>query len=282
MTRPGPIGNVSDTAHLIAAHRASESARADALFHDALADRLAGEKGREIIAGAPRMLSDSWPVVSRTKLIDDLITDAIAHGCDRVLNLAAGLDTRPYRLDLRPEFAWVEADLPALLDEKQGLLAGEHARCQLTRHAVDLADPSARATFLDAALSGAARALVLTEGLLMYLDPEDVAALATALRRPNVAWWAFDLFSPALARRLTKKSASMLDNAPFQFAPAAGVGFFEKLGWTAVDVEPVLLAAKRFRRLPTTMKLVTYIPQPNPRKLGKMPWNAVIRLANHG
>ncbi len=41
-----------------------------------------------------------------------------------------------------------------------------------------------------------------------------------------------------------------------------------------------ILAAKRFRRLPTTMKLITYIPQSNPRKLGKMPWNAVIRLAN--
>ena len=110
---------------------------------------------------------------------------------------------------------------------------------------------------------------MLTEGLLMYLDPNDVAALATALRRPNVAWWTFDLFSPALARRLAKKSANMLDNAPFQFAPADGVGFFEKLGWTLADVEPVLLAAKRFRRLPTTMKLITYIPQPNPRKLGK-------------
>ena len=98
-------------------------------------------------------------MVSRTKLIDDLITDAIKHGCDRVLNLAAGLDTRPYRLDLRPEFVWVEADLPALLDEKQDLLADEQARCQLTRHAVDLADPIARATFLEVALSGATRRL---------------------------------------------------------------------------------------------------------------------------
>jgi hypothetical protein len=35
----------------------------------------------------------------------------------------------------------------------------------------------------------------------------------------------------ALARRLTKKSARMLDNTPFKFAPADGVGYFEKLGW---------------------------------------------------
>jgi len=36
-----------------------------------------------------------------------------------VLNLAAGLDTRPYRLNLPPDFAWVEADLPELLAEKE-------------------------------------------------------------------------------------------------------------------------------------------------------------------
>ncbi|PRC60941.1 hypothetical protein C6A85_14430, partial [Mycobacterium sp. ITM-2017-0098] len=41
---------------------------------------------------------------SRTKTIDDIITKAISDGCDRVLNLAAGLDTRPYRLNLPAEF----------------------------------------------------------------------------------------------------------------------------------------------------------------------------------
>lgn len=280
MTSRGLIRDVSDTAHLIAAHRAAESARPDALFHDALADRLAGSRGREIVAAAPRMLSDSWPVVSRTKLIDDLIIDAIGLGCDRVLNLAAGLDTRPYRLELSADFTWIEADLQSLLTEKERLLANEKPRCQLNRRAVDLADSTARDAFLDEALSGATRALVLTEGLLMYLRDSDVTALSGALRRTNVAWWMFDLFSPALIRRLTKKSARLLDNAPFKFAPADGVGYFEKLGWTTADIKSVLLAANQFHRLPRVMRLATYIPQPNPRKLGNMPWNAVILLAH--
>jgi methyltransferase (TIGR00027 family) len=279
MPASGSIRNVSDTAHIIAAHRATESARPDALFHDALADRLAGDKGREFVATSPRIMRDSWPVVARTKIIDDLIADAIDCGCDRVLNLAAGLDTRPYRLDLEPDFAWAEADLPELLTEKERLLAGEQPRCRLTRHAVDLADPVARGAFLDEALAGATKALVLTEGLLIYLDPRDVDGLSEALRRPEVTWWMFDFFSPALVRRLTKKSASMLESAPFKFAPAEGVAYFENLGWTTLDAESTLLAAKRFHRLPWTMRLVAYIPQPNPRKLGNMPWNAVIRLA---
>jgi methyltransferase (TIGR00027 family) len=280
MTPIGSIGNVSDTAHLIAAHRAVESARPDALFRDALADRLAGDKGREIVAAAPRMLRNSWPVVARTKFIDDLISEAIAQGCDRVLNLAAGLDTRPYRLDLGCDFAWVEADLPELLTEKERLLAGERPRCRLTRHAVDLADPVARAAFLDEALTGVTKALVLTEGLLIYLDHPDVDALSAALRRPEVAWWMFDLFSPGLSRRLTKKSASMLDSAPFKFAPADGVAYFENLGWTTVDVESVLSTAYRFHRLPPLMRLVAHLPQPDPRKLGNKLWNAVVRLSH--
>ncbi len=149
-------------------HRATESARPDALFSDPLAERLAGEHGRAIVARVPRSTRNGWWLVARTKIIDDAIAEAIAGGCDRVLNLAAGLDTRPYRLALPPGLTWVEADLPKLLEEKTQLLADQTPRCRLTRTAVDLADPQARDAFLDEALDGAARALVLTEGLLMF------------------------------------------------------------------------------------------------------------------
>jgi methyltransferase (TIGR00027 family) len=171
MAGTGPlISNVSDTARWMAMYRAAESARPDPLFHDPLADRLAGERGRAIVAAAPRMIRNGWWLVARTKIIDDAILKAISNGCDRVLNLAAGLDTRPYRLDLPSDFVWVEADLPGLLAEKEQLLADQTPRCRLTRRAVDLADPAARDAFLNEALAGATRALVLTEGLA-WLDP---------------------------------------------------------------------------------------------------------------
>jgi O-methyltransferase involved in polyketide biosynthesis len=70
------------------------------LFRDPFAERLAGEQGRAIVAATPRMSRSGYWLVARTKIIDDTIAEAIADGCDRVLNLAAGLDTRPYRLDL--------------------------------------------------------------------------------------------------------------------------------------------------------------------------------------
>ena len=155
------ITHVSDTARWTALHRATESARSDALFNDPLAERLAGEQGRAIVARVPRSTRNGWWLLARTKIIDDAIIDAIADGCDRVLNLAAGLDTRPYRLDLPADFTWIEADLPELLAEKTRLLADETPRCRLTRKAVDLANPEARDPFLDEALDGAEKALVL-------------------------------------------------------------------------------------------------------------------------
>ena len=79
------VSNVSDTARWVATYRAVESARPDALFHDSLADRLAGERGRAIVAAAPRTISNGWWLVARTNVIDDVIIEAIAEGCDKVL-----------------------------------------------------------------------------------------------------------------------------------------------------------------------------------------------------
>src|SRR5262249_25485049 len=153
MPDTGPvITHVSDTARWTALYRATESARPDALFRDPFAERLAGEHGRAIVAVVPRSTRNGWWLIARTKIIDDAIVEAIGDGCDRVLNLAAGLDTRPYRMDLPADFDWVEADLPALLTEKAQLLSEETPRCRLTRTAVDLADPGARDAFLNDAL----------------------------------------------------------------------------------------------------------------------------------
>ena len=76
------ITHVSDTARWTALYRATESARSDALFSDPLAERLAGEQGRAIVASAPRSSRNGWWLIARTKIIDDAITAAIADGCD--------------------------------------------------------------------------------------------------------------------------------------------------------------------------------------------------------
>jgi methyltransferase (TIGR00027 family) len=250
------------------------------LFSDPLAERLAGDQGRAIVARVPRWTRNGWWLIARTKIIDDVIARSIADGCDRVLNLAAGLDTRPYRLDLPSDFPWIEADLPPLLAEKTQLLDDQTPRCRLTRAAVDLSDPHARDAFLNEALDGATKALVLTEGLMMYLEDRDVIALSAAIKRPEVAWWMLDFAGPGLKKMMNKKMAGMLQNAPFKFAPENGLAYFEGLGWRTLEAESLLVAANRFHRLPTLMRPAAWLPQPDPRHPGGRAWSAAALLTH--
>lgn len=273
------ISNVSDTARWVAAYRAMESARPDALFKDPFADRLAGERGRAMTALGPRITRNGWPMVIRTRLIDDLISASISEGCDLVLNLAAGLDTRPYRLDLPSSLHWVEADLGPMIDEKEKLLSGEKPRCQLHRERIDLADPRARGTFLASATVGARKALVLTEGLLIYLDEDVIRAIARdLLDQPAIRWWVLDAVAPAILHMLQKGMGAHLDNAPMKFAPADGVAFFEKLGWKARDIRSYFREAIRFRRAPFLFRLFAVFPEPDARKPGNARWSAAVRF----
>jgi methyltransferase (TIGR00027 family) len=274
------ITHVSDTARWTAMHRATESARPDALFSDPLAERLAGEQGRAIAANVPWTNRSGWWLVARTKLIDDAIADALANGCDRVLNLAAGLDTRPYRLDLPGKLTWVEADLPQLLAEKAQLLADQTPRCSLIRTAVDLADPPARDAFFNDALDGATKAFVLTEGLSMYLETADIAALSDAIKRPEVAWWMLDFAFPGLKTQINKNIAGISENAPFKFAPENGLAFFENLGWRSLEAESVFEAAHRLHRLPLWMRPLAWLPRTDLRRPGGKPTTAVTLLTH--
>jgi methyltransferase (TIGR00027 family) len=273
------VRNVSDTARWVAVYRALESARPDALFNDPYADQLAGERGRAIAARVPRQARSGWPMVMRTKLMDDLIAASVSEGCDRVLNLAAGFDTRPYRMTLPESLEWVEADLAPMIDEKEMLLEQERPRCRLRRERVDLGDAAARGAFLRREASGVNKALVVTEGLLVYLDDGGVRTLGRELAsHAGIRWWITDVASPAIRQMLTRGMGADLDNAPMKFAPPDGVAFFETLGWRASDIRSMYREAVRYRRVPAWLRIFAFLPEPDPRKPGSNPWSAVVRL----
>jgi methyltransferase (TIGR00027 family) len=224
-------------------------------------------------------MRSGWPLIIRTKLMDDLILTSVAEGCGCVLNLAAGFDTRPYRLALPATLRWVEADLPAMIDEKERLLAGEKPVCRLVREKVDLANVAARSAFLASALQNASKALVITEGLLAYLDEEVVRLLAKDLQaHAAIRWWLLDTASPVILEILQKSMGKHLANAPFKFAPANGLTFFEALGWQTRDVRSVFREAGRYRRLNFFFRLLSMLPGPDPRNLGRARWSAVVRF----
>ena len=102
------IRNISDTARWMAVYRARETRRPDAVFRDPFAKALAGERGEQIAKSVGFGEENDWPFVARTYLFDQVIKAQVAAGADLVLNLAAGLDTRPYRMELPASLRWVE------------------------------------------------------------------------------------------------------------------------------------------------------------------------------
>lgn len=230
------IRDVPDTAFMIAAFRALESDRPSPLFRDPFAAQLAGERGREIVAKMTRGPMTTWAVAIRTVIIDEYIRTAIARGCDTVINLGAGLDARPYRLELPSSLRWIEVDYPHMIEHKQQSLAGQTPRCTLEQVKLDLAQrPERQALFADIAARSKS-ALVLTEGVLPYLTPEHVGELADDLHaHPTIDHWIIDYFAPAVLR-FRKRVAGQLANAPFVFAPDDWFGFFATHGWTREQI----------------------------------------------
>jgi methyltransferase (TIGR00027 family) len=237
MADPNPIRNVSDTALWVAVYRAMETERDDALFRDPFARRLAGERGQAIVDSMPRGKSMSWPMVVRTAVMDEIIMRCVQQGARTVLNLAAGLDARPYRLPLPRSLRWLHVDLPDMVDYFSERMRDEAPHCELEFIAADMRDAEARReVFTRASRQGPV--LVITEGLLVYLEPAQVADLATALHDiARAHWWLMDLGSPMLLKLLEKQWQPKLSqgNAPFRFGPAEGTGFFAPFGWREAE-----------------------------------------------
>jgi methyltransferase (TIGR00027 family) len=249
MTEP-LIRDVSDTSFWIAHHRAEETRRLDALFRDPLAARLAGERGGEIAASMPNSRIVGWTIVIRTCIIDEFILSAIGEGVDTILNLGAGLDTRPYRMNLPASLHWIEADYPHLIEYKESQLAHETPRCRLERVRIDLADRPARQKLFSRVNAHANRILVLTEGFVPYLSVEEAAPLADDLRAlDRVRYWLVDNFSPeAMKFRHRKGLGKKMQNAPFKFAPGDWFGFFRQHGWQSKEIRWLADEGERQRR----------------------------------
>ena len=258
------VTHVSDTARWVAMYRAMESDRPDALFHDPWARKLAGPEGEAILDSIPKGRQTAWPVIVRTQVMDEILLRTIAEEkVDTVLNLASGLDARPYRLPLPVALRWIEVDFPDVLAYKQSVLGEAQPHCKLEYDPVDLTDDSARAALFARVGQASSRAFVIAEGLLPYLQPEQAARLARDLSMPpSFRWWLIDLASPELLKRLNKTWNKALAKAPLIFGPAEGTKFFAPHGWREKEYRPIFDESIRLKR---TMRFALFF-----RLLGKL------------
>ena len=257
------IENISDTARWVAYFRAEESERDDAIFHDPFARKLAGEKGQQIAKSVEFSKVNSWSFVARTFLFDEFILRHISQGYDMVINLAAGLDARPYRMELPSSLQWIEVDLPGILKEKEKILADEKPNCQLQRIQLDLSKKKERLELFRKLNTAANRALIVTEGLVIYLTEQEVASLALDLSsQKSFRRWLFDLVSPGLLVMIRENLRSAFRNskAEFRFAPNEGEGFFLKYGWEKIESRSQLKTAATLNRLSDEMMKFAAMP----------------------
>jgi methyltransferase (TIGR00027 family) len=265
------IENVSDTARWVAMYRAMESERPDALFNDPFARRLAGEKGEEIVRTLKDGRSMAWAMIVRTQIFDEIIMAELrTDGIDLVLNLAAGLDARPWRLDLPATLQWIDVDLPDILRYKLASMGDAKARCAYEAVEADLTDADVRRALFSRIATRSRRTLVVTEGLLIYLSDAEVAALATDLHAiPSFARWVIDLASPRLMKIMKKSwgAAAASGNAPFKFAPATGTDFFREYGWEERAFHSTMEEAQRLHREMKMMWLWRFLGKLQPARV---------------
>jgi methyltransferase (TIGR00027 family) len=242
-----PIKNVADTALWVATYRAQESERPDALFHDRQAGLLAGERGRAIAAAVPYPAIMAWILVIRTVALDRLIHKAISLGIDTVVNLGAGLDTRPYRLKLPPSLRWIEVDFTHMLDYKSEKLASETPVCRLERISADLSDRALRRSLFERIGSECRSVLIITEGLIPYLSNDEAESLSKDLFAiPSFHFWLQDYRQGGTKQWVPRRVKRLFKDAPFKFNKEDWLSFFPEQGWT---IEENILAYKESLRV---------------------------------
>jgi methyltransferase (TIGR00027 family) len=195
------VEHVSDTALVVAAVRAIESVRSDAMVRDPFAERVAGARGMALVQNVPLLDWMCITVGMRCHYVDELLLTALQkQDIATVVCLGAGLDTRAWRLDLPSDLRWIEVDFPGILAYKTEVLASVTPRCRIECRTLDLNDAAERRSlFLDV---GEAPALMTSEGLLMYLTPSTVTALATeSVAQSGIRHWLLDVASDDLMRR---------------------------------------------------------------------------------
>ncbi len=282
-SEPRVLRSVSDTALLVAYHRAMETKRPDALFRDDFAVRLSQGRGEQIARKLPRGRALAWTTIVRTVLLDAIVLRLVGQGVDTVVNLAAGLDARPYRLPLPPLLRWVEVDLPDLLGEKSDALAADKPVCRLDRVPLDLADAAKRRELFARIGAETRNVLIMSEGLLVYLPPALVGELADDLHaQSSFRHWAFDLATPIIKRRINRWQGRQLKQAQtqYQFAPEEGTKFFVPHRWREAEFHELFENSIRINRTMGGMWIFHLMNRLAPERAARMAekWRAGIVL----
>ena len=268
------LSGVGNTARWIAASRAIETELPVPLFSDPYARELAGEEGFKLQSrmraamGAQGDGPDVYLSI-RTKYLDDAIVDAVRSlSLRQVVVLAAGMDTRAFRIPWPEGLALFEVDRDEIFLHKEAVLARFDASPSSDRRVVraDLARPWTGA-LTAAGFNPKKPAAFLVEGLLMYLDEAEALQLLASLGEVTApgSWMACDVISPeVLTSPYLSRYMTALQEAgsAWKFGIAEPEAFFAERHWNATVVMPGDPSAHYGRwPFPTVPRSVPDIPR---------------------
>jgi methyltransferase (TIGR00027 family) len=230
--------DLGTTARWTAAIRAKETERQDALIKDPWAAALAGKEGMAWIE--ERTEESVLPILLRTRYFDDFLQRIAAENDLRqIVLMAAGMDTRAYRLSWPENTRLYELDQPAVLQTKGEILRAVDAvpSCERVSIEVDLSGPweekLIQVGFVPEELSG-----WLLEGFLFYLPTSALSPIFDTINHLTSigSWMGFDIVnSITLTHPLTRHWVEMQakSGAPWLGTMDDPIGYLAGLGWSA-------------------------------------------------
>jgi methyltransferase (TIGR00027 family) len=261
------MDGVGKTSLLTAAMRSLETKRSDAegrFFSDPYAELLAGTEGMALLQKALQESGDQPAIAVRTKYMDEKINHALQHGIRQIVIIAAGMDTRAYRLSLPTGTRIFELDRQEVLSYKHEKLGNTQPLCERQALPVDL-QAEWPAQLLKSSFKSGQPTLWLVEGLLMYLEESQVNSLFTkinSLSSPKDVML-FDVLGRSLLEApFMKKQLEFLANmgAPWRFGENEPEQLMKKFGWEATATLPGEFAPSRWP-FPTPPRSVPNVPR---------------------
>lgn len=260
------MDGIAKTSLLTAALRAVESKRNEdeRLFFDPYAEALAGEEGFVLLKKGIEAAGDQPAIAIRTSFMDKKIAEALEKGVRQIVMLAAGMDTRAYRLQFPKDTRVFELDRPEVLNYKKTILEKAELHCERKALAVDLRDEW-KEKLIGAGFKRGEQTLWMVEGLLMYLDESQVSTLFARINEiaSSKDMMLFDILSQTLLEApFMKNQLEFLKNlgAPWRFGVNEPEEFMKNLGWNAIVTQTSEVAPHRWP-FPVVPRDVPHVPR---------------------
>jgi methyltransferase (TIGR00027 family) len=201
---------------------------------------------RLTVSAGERAVPGSWALITcRKRFIDDKLDESLGN-VEAVVDLGAGMDTRPYRLARRSDIKVFEVDLPVNIERKRAAVQRAIGGVPASVHLVplDFEHKDLIGTLAAHGYRTDARTFFIWEGVTQYLTEDAVRATLAALQSaPTGSRLAFTYVRKDFIDGVNKYDAEILYKRfrqrqqiwRFGLDPDAVAEFLAEYGWRLIE-----------------------------------------------